>query len=385
MGISGILFLFPSFVLLSVADDPPQVFFRGSVLNKTSGQTGVKGLEVALYRADGEKPAKPLGQTRTDSSGSFRFEGISADPNTTYFTSTSYKGVQYFSRAVNTGDGMAPPLDIAVYDPTDQDTSVQVKVHHVFLDVRDGNLGIQELLVLENSGKRVYVGSRETQPARRAAMRIPLPEGAFDLKIMTPSLLRTDGGVGTIREIPPGTSKVMFSYAINPANAGYTFSRYIDLKTAVFDLIAPEKGVRLKSGQLELSGPHQLSGKRYYRLSGVNFAGGSRIFVEIGLPRGLGKKLLVRDVIIGLAAFLLITGFVLSFLRIRKNRRTDQADPDPVGGSQVFLERLAELDDLNEAGEIDPETYRQDRERLLKKALELKKIESRNPSRKTEG
>jgi hypothetical protein len=53
-------------------------------------------------------------------------------------------------------------------------------------------------------------------------------------------------------------------------------------------------------------------------------------------------------------------------------------EPDEINFTQQrqeVLQALAELDDLSESGEIEPEEYQAERDQLLQKAIELTAIE----------
>jgi len=373
--------LFQPFYMVSMAAESSIDVIKGRVLNKTLDNSGVGGAEVRLYLAQGHESSE-IGQTKSDNNGYFTFHNNTLDRENSYFISTKYKEVEYFSPEIKFEDKKVPTSELIVYETTDQNQNIHIKMHHIILEVNKDSLAVEELIIVENQGNRAYVGSQEVQPGNRETLRVSLPEGATNIQTMSPlmALKAKDGFIDTTA-IKPGIKRMAFAYTISSTETNYKFTKRVNLKTDNLDFIFPDSGVKVKSEQLELKESVMNDGKRFFTLSGKNFTPDSQIVVEIsGLPR-TGN--LFKWVIIGLVAVLIGTGFTLSFMKRGRDHEEDEQDdwtvePDEINFTQQrqeVLQALAELDDLSESGEIKPEEYQAERDQLLQKAIELTTIE----------
>jgi hypothetical protein len=354
---------------------------KGRVLNKTLDNSGVGGAEVRLYLAQGHESSE-IGQTKSDNNGYFTFHNNTLDRENSYFISTKYKEVEYFSSEIKFEDKKVPTSELIVYETTDQNQNIHIKMHHIFLEVNKDSLAVRELMIIENQGNRAYVGSQEVQPGNRETLRVSLPEGATNIESMgLLKAFKTEDGFIDTTAIKPGAKRMGFTYTINSTETNYKFTKRVNLKTDNLDFIFPDSGVRVKSEQLELSGPVTDSDNRFLHLSGKDFTTGSQIIVEIsGLTR-TGN--LFKWVIVGLVTVLIGTGFALSFMKRGRDHEEDEQDdwtfePDEINLTQQrqeVLQAIAELDDLSESGGIKPEEYQAEREQLLERAIELTTIE----------
>ncbi len=368
------------FSAVSMAQNASKDFIDGRVLNKTLDSKGVAGLEVVLLRVAEDK-SQEVGLTKSNSSGYFSFKDITIDKDSTYFIATRYKGVEYTTPEIAFKDGKAPASEMFVYELTDQDEAIHTKMHHIFMETGEDSLEVQELIILENLGDRVYVGSQEVEPGRRETLRISLPKGANGVRHMGTGRAFTAGDdlVGTA-DIKPGAKRVIIAYTINPEDSPYVFAKRFNLKTDNVDLAFPDGGVTFESDQLELRGPTENSGRRFFHLAGKDFAEGSQIFVEIsGLS---GPKKLFRWIIAGLLILLITTGFTLAFMK-RGTYLEEEDDltvaektADLTEERQAMLRAIAELDDLSESGQVNAEEYQRERAQLLQKVKELMRSES---------
>jgi hypothetical protein len=373
--------LFQPFYMVSMAAESSIGVIKGRVLNKTLDNSGVGGAEVRLYLAQGHENSE-IGQTKSDNNGYFTFHNNTLDRENSYFISTKYKEVEYFSPEIKFEDNKVPTSELIVYETTDQNQNIHIKMHHIILKINKDSIAVEELMIVENQGNRAYVGSQEVQPGNRETLRVFLPEGATNIQAMSPlmALKAEDGFIDTMA-IKPGIKRMAFAYTINSTETNYKFTKRVNLKTDNLDFIFPDSGVKVKSEQLELKESLMNDGKRFFTLSGKNFTPDSQIVVEIsGLPR-TGN--LFKWVIIGLVAVLIGTGFTLSFMKRGRDHEEDEQDdwtvePDEINFTQQrqeVLQALAELDDLSESGEIKPEEYQAERDQLLQKAIELTAIE----------
>jgi hypothetical protein len=367
------------FASTSIAQPQGTGVIRGKIQNETMDGTGVGDIEVTLHQ-HGDEQEKQRGSTKTKNDGTFSFSGVSLEREKAYYLRAVYKEVEYYSPTVTFEDKKELALNIPVYETTDKDTTISVKMHHVFMGLEEGFLVVREIMVLDNHGDRVYVGSREMEPGKREVLRISLPQKvtAFEpLKgLMGCCIVQTKDGFIDTMDIKPGRKEIRFSYKLDYGSSRYELSKRLYAKTESIDFLIPDKGIKATSDTLELKGTFGNPGQRFLHLSGKDLAKGSRIVVELrGLPRGKG---FLKLAIVGLVAVIMGAGLAYPFMK-KWVRKGESGEPDIIRSERVtlvdereeLLRNIAHLDDLFESGKIDPEEYRSKRKEMMETAKEL--------------
>jgi 5-hydroxyisourate hydrolase-like protein (transthyretin family) len=367
------------FASTSIAQPQGTGVIRGKIQNETMDGTGVADVEVTLHQ-HGDEQEKQRGSTKTKNDGTFSFSGISLEREKAYYLRVVYKEVEYYSPTVTFEDKKELVLNIPVYETTDKDTTISVKMHHVFMGLEEGFLVIREIMVLDNHGDRVYVGSREMEPGKREVLRISLPQKvtAFEpLKgLMGCCIVQTKDGFIDTMDIKPGRKEIRFSYKVNYGSSRYELSKRLSAKTESIDFLIPDKGIKATSDTLELKETFGNPGQRFLHLSGKDLAKGSRIVLELrGLPWGKG---FFKFAIVGLVAVIMGAGLAYPFMR-KWARKGESGEPDIIRSERVtlvdqrgeLLRNIAHLDDLFESRKIDPEEYRSKRKEMMETAKEL--------------
>jgi len=352
---------------------------RGKVLNGTTGGTEVADVEVTVHQYSGGQEQQ-RGSTKTKEDGTFSFSGLSLEKEKTYYLRALYQGVEYYSPTVAFEDKKELLLDLSVYEPTDKDTQIFVKMHHVFMEFKEGVLFIQEIMVLENHGDRVYVGSREVEPGKKEVLRISLPKKATAFEplkgLMGCCIVQTEDGFIDTMDIKPGRKEIRFSYKVDYGSSRYKLSKRLYAKTESIDFLIPDKGIKAKSDMLEFRGSMGNPGQRFLHLKGKDLVKGSRIVLELkGLPWGKG---LFKMAVVGLVVVIMGAGLSYPFMRkwLRKGESGGPGimgpeQPTPVDRRQELVQEIAYLDDLFESGEIDPEEYRSKRKQMMEEVKEI--------------
>lgn len=374
-----IIFAIMTFLLLptmSMAGNSPSGTISGRVLNATLGREGVNGLDVVLGADAGGKKVD-VRHAETDPKGFFSFQGIQADKEMTYHLWTRYKNIEYVSKAVRFGKGKTQTVDLPVYDTTDQDSDIFIKINHVFLDKSQDFFQISEALIIENRGNKVYVGSQDPPSGKNETLHISLPKEATNLQFeqrSAPFMIKTADGFIDISEIRPGTKRILFSYVVKAHDFNTKLIINLPYRTNNVSVVFPEKGLTVKSRQLAFMQQVENSGRRFFLLSGKDFAKGSRVILDLDSVNG---KKLFRWVVVGMLVLLVFAGAVIPLIKRRDFRYS--ADERIAAGEsmnafdqrQTVIQAIARLDDLRESGGIDSETYRKQRKELMIKAKAL--------------
>ncbi|MFH2011730.1 MAG: hypothetical protein ABIJ37_03345 [Pseudomonadota bacterium] len=373
-----LLLLFLSLPVVTMAEDLSSGIIKGQVTNDTLGKKGMEGLEIVLYQFVDEKESE-VSRAKTKPGGFISFKDIDVDKKIVYFLLTNYKGVEYFSQPLVFEDKKTLAINLTVYETTDKDTDLYVKMHHIFSEIKGDSLWIKELMIVENQGNMVYVGNKELEPGKKETLQISLPKEATNISyidgLMSWFVVKTEEGFSDTMDFKPGIRKIIFSYAVNYSGATYQFIKGIPVKTDSIDFFFPAKGIGAKSDQMEFKGTMGDSAGRFSRLSGKNFAKGSQVVIKFSnLP---GTQNIFKWVIAGLLVLLIGVGVTIPFLRRRKDQHKEDEPTLEINKTdlheqkQVVLRAIAELDDLSESGGIDSEEYQVKRTELLKKATEI--------------
>jgi len=373
-----LLLLFPPGA--SFAEELPPGKIKGSVLNKTLNGTRVKDLEIILYQYKENKGAE-VARTKTDPNGSFLFQGLNRDKQISYYASAKYKEVNYFSEMTHFLKKKELSFDLSVYETTDQDKDIHIKMHHILLETDNNTKDtfvVREIMIVENQGNKTYTGSKEVQPGKKETLRISLPKNAKNIQSMLPLAVNPWDGFSTVTAFSPGTKRIIFSYTIKPGGADYKFEKNLYLKTDSFNFIFPKNGIQVKSDQLIYKGPTPNSDQRFSYLAGKDMTEKSKVVIRLSLP---STDNLFKWVIAGPVMVLVGTGFVLFLIKGRKHRAKKGDDPVQKPSQitmaeqrQKILQSIAELDKQHDTGQIDSDKYESQRRILMEKAVEITKI-----------
>lgn len=373
-----LLLLFPPGA--SFAEELPPGKIKGSVLNKTLNGTRVKDLEIILYQYKDNKGAE-VARTKTDPNGSFLFQGLNRDKQISYYASAKYKEVDYFSEMTHFLKKKELSFDLSVYETTDQDKDIHIKMHHILLETDNNTKDtfvVREIMIVENQGNKTYTGSKEVQPGKKETLRISLPKNAKNIQSMLPLAVNPWDGFSIVTAFSPGTKRIIFSYTIKPGSADYKFEKNLYFKTDSFNFIFPKNGIQVKSDQLIYKGPTPNSDQRFSYLAGKDMTGKSKVVIRLSLP---STDNLFKWVIAGPVMVLVGTGFVLFLIKGRKHRAQKGDDPAQKPSQitmaeqrQKILQSMAELDKQHDAGQIDSDKYESQRWILMEKAVEITKI-----------
>jgi hypothetical protein len=366
-------------MILTAEDSSPGVI-NGRVINKTLDNKGMGGLEVIIQAyVEGKKP--DVHRTITDPSGFFSFEQISTDQNVIYHLSTKYKNIEYFSQEMPSQEKNELPVDISVYETTNQNNNILIKMHHIFLEKNNDSFRINEAVIVENRGDRVYVGTQEVQPGVKQTLRISLPNKASNLQFdqhVAPFIVNTAEGFVDTSAIKPGTKRILFSYTVDSTDLNYIFTKDLHQQTDNLTVVFPDQGFKIKSDQLDLKDSITNSGRQFYNLSGKNFEKGSRVAIEFN---SIKNDKLFQWVVLGMLILLVTIGLLIPLIKRGDLRQiTDRQTPfkDQLNlpdQRQAILKAIAQLDDRAESssGDIDTDGYLMERADLLIKVKDLSK------------
>ncbi|MFW5941070.1 MAG: c-type cytochrome [Chloroflexota bacterium] len=374
----------------------------GTVTNQTTGGTLPEGTPVELSAFTAEFEPSLTMTTTLDAEGRFAFDLTMVPPDLAYVATVEYEDINYgsdFGRIDR--DEAALALTVPVYEHSTDPSSVYVSQLHIILEFTEGQVQVSELYQFSQEDPVVFVG--ETGDAEEGTVRIALPDeagdpsfnrsfGGMESFIPAEDVIQTESGWADTVPLRPGqgTLSLLVRYTM-PYERALTFAHDVHYAVDSVNLVMPDAGVELaQAEQWQAQGPQTMGEAGTF----LNFArqgvsaGDSVRFDLEGRPRQIATaagNVPARDenteLLIGGGVLLLavaLGGYALHLWR--NNQAAPAAD---VAGAPVvqsaavasrrdeLLHAIAALDDAHQAGEIDDDTYEEQRQALKEELLEI--------------
>ncbi len=292
-------------------------------------------------------------------------------------------------------------VTMTVYEPTQNKEVLSVRGHHIPIQNKKGRLFVQEIIMLQNTGNRTFVG-----PASARSFSIQLPDGAQNVRVAEQIGQKeghsrstdSEGRLWFSSTIAPGqTVRKQIMYELPIRGKEMTFSRTIGYKTDSFFIAIPERIVRDVTSNLTVQrDTDSPSGRgKVAKITGSKLKPGKTVsatFEFVGSsPSAVGEATSSQETsgMTGQASIFLLIGigviaglsFVISLSTLIYVYNAVDMIEEPVtdagdgaGDSELremLLEEIARLDNDLEAGEINEEYHQKRRSRLKSRLLEL--------------
>jgi hypothetical protein len=398
-GIRKSIILFAAFAMLALAlmalptpdasaQTDGQGKIEGQLVNGTKDARISANIPITLYYAAMGASGAMSTTTQADANGRFTFTNLDAITTTRYLAQANYTGVDYFSDLFRFDANQTTiPISMTVYETTTVPAVIKVNQTHLIFTVHTRAFEVQQIVAVENTSDRMYIGEALGGP-HRATLTLPILADATNLTFDDPSVdsttLRGDAVLTYTLPIGPGKDNIIYSYAVPFDPPTYEFSLELPYDTAKFGIFMPDVGAAIQSPQLSASFP----------MSGVvgtpNFVGGTAEKVAAGttikatfsnLPAVVNEPTastetnapadnsqLVGGIVLGIAMLAAIGLIAYPILRQRATRPASLA---AANRRMELLQAIADLDDDFEAGEIPEADYTEQRAALKAKLLEL--------------
>ncbi|MBI4280481.1 MAG: hypothetical protein HY660_18665 [Armatimonadetes bacterium] len=299
----------------------------GRVLNGTHRQRPVAGQEVLLLRMGAGGPISTV--AKTDAGGRFQFDGLAADAKIAYVLATRYQRADYVSDPLRFSASRTPlTADLVVFESTTERPALLHRYRIVIIEkVTPGVIDVRELVDVANPTERTYLGE-PTGVDRRVTVRLPLPPGASEVRILRGAApTQFSGGLWDTLPVTPGVRQIAMSYRVRYWGASAALRWSIDVPTGSLDVFLPEEKARATGIGLQEKPPGTLRGQRFVRLGAENLARGRDVAVRLsGLPANY--RPLTRAVAAGLG-LVLFGGLLWAIVRNRAAGRPGEgADPE---------------------------------------------------------
>lgn len=369
----------PTPVPTQVAVVPPgtPLTIRGAVRSATAGETVPAGLTVKLNIVEqtlSGPRALPGLETAIAADGTFTFANVERREGAIYVPEVAFGGLPQFGEPVQILRETPATLDmpITVYGVTDDPSVVRVDPLVLIFDV-PGNDGtfVEQLMGFRNTSDRIYASGN-----RHQGLVVDLPRDARNIRLNADLAqqytIETPAGAnplvrGTLPFVPGRTAVLQVSYML-PGTGEVQFSAPTRYLVQTFRVNSPHGRLRILGAGFVRGEPLLVEGGAYdtFHFQGTvapgNLINVRAVLVDGGSAGGISTTALALFV-----SVLLLGGMVFAIIRL--NRR--DAPAPVVSASDALIRQIAALDERFEKGELSPEAYHAQRDRLKAQLREL--------------
>jgi hypothetical protein len=311
---------------------------------------------------------------RTDAHGTFSFPNVPASNDRIYALNARYDGGLFAGGAIQVpGNTSVRPViktRLRVWKTTTDPSAILITRDDLFVQQNHDGAGVIESISAENNTDAAYIG-RGADVAGKGKGPVPslgfaLPSGAArggiaivqsDLDL--PQLLPTDFGVAATSAIPPGVTRITYSYRVQGLVGATDISRTTLYPTVEVSIFAAPP-LAIQSNRLSRAGEVTVGKIKYQRWSSKDpLAPGDELQALAIARAGLAPGLVIG--IIAGAAVGIIAG-CFAFLR-RRSAGKPAVRTKPLTRQDVLV-AIAKLDNGHESGEVAEDEWKHERARL---------------------
>jgi uncharacterized membrane protein len=347
---------------------------KGQVI-KAPADTPLAHVKVTMMGANRDG-SNPITRTVvTDRRGRYLFAHVTASNNRIYALNAHFDGGLFAGGAIQVpADTPSRPVietRLRVWNTTTDPSAVLITRDDLFVEQNHDDVSVIESISVANNTNAAYIGRGADAAAGSHQGAVPslgfaLPSGArrggvsiVQSDIDLPQLLPTDFGVAATTAIPPGQTRVTYSYRARGLAGATDISRTTLYPTVEVSIFAAPP-LTIQSNRLTRTGDVKVGKITYHRWSSKDpLAPGDQLQVLAVARAGLAPGL-IAGLLAGVALFVLVA--LLFYLRARRRSGTGRAAAAPT--RQDVLIAIATLDKRHEAGELGEAEWSRERAEL---------------------
>lgn len=283
------------------------------------------GVKIELIAGNSAGDIEFRRRAISDNRGRYRFERLPSGDGFFYSLDARFQGGRFAGGAVTIPDDTErmPVIDttMRVWPTTTDPSVILIRRDDMFVVSNERGAAVIESVTVANTDQRAYIGRGEalSDDPSGASLGFALPPGARDIAILEsdldiPDLVPIGSGVAATIAIPPGETRVTFSYSLPSAAGNIDLSRPALYPTLEFSVFA-EEPLEVRSNRLEPRGDVTLSGTHYRRWSASSELDAGDPLQVLAVATG---SVPVAPLVIG--AIVIALGFLVALLFRRRAR-----------------------------------------------------------------
>lgn len=320
-------------VSASVADT-----VRGYVVEPIA-ESAVPDVEIAFSLLGKSSGLNEILRKTADENGRFEFSGPFLKPGLAFTLTAFYEGVPYPSSLLKVGEQSEIVLE--VFEPTNDPSDIHVTAEHLFLTLQDGTLEVAQLLQIDNTGDRTFVGTEHGKQERVTEFRIP--KSAFGLESHSGELVRADARrLFDSQPLAPGTTQIGFSFKVSAVDFAGEYIHNVLYPTQVLDVYVHPSDIHLDTPFIDRGTTSSLEREYHlYRLENLRPGQTNAIPLPLAQPMRWALKWLALGLAIVAVAAALLTRRSSSPLPEEEEKAEENIEPlDPGIGADASLAEL---------------------------------------------
>lgn len=367
-------------------EDAPAGVVLGKIFNQNKGSVVTQSLDVMLHIWDQEYIDLGMEHGQSNADGTFKFSGVTLDPNRLYAVMTIFDDVTYFSEIVSgPADSNKIELTVLVTETTSDLATVQVDQLHLLFDFVEDGMETTEIYVLSNLGERTIKDAVTLEDGQAATLRFPLPADA-DFIFFQPGgqdrFIKFPGGFADTYPLLPGESSEQFTvqYLVPfSSERTYTYTAPVNVQTINF-LLPEDAGVTLEGQGLSAPRPYTMQSDASYQLYSFGaIHAGEAVEVSFKGQPNIASSTTMDNSILPIALGGVILGLTMVGVGFWWWRRPEDVSvedeailaqtEEPILGD--IIAEIVRLDEENEQDLLSSEEHQRQRKELTRKAKEL--------------
>jgi hypothetical protein len=352
---------------------------KGRVI-KAPSDAPLAHVTVTLLGAnrDGSDPIKRT--ARTGPGGNFTFADVPASGQRIYALNARYDGGLFAGGAIQVPSNTSvPPViksRLRVWKTTTDPSAILIARDDLFVQQNHDGTGVIESISVQNNTNAAYigrgadVGAKGKGPVPSLGFALPSGAGRGGIAIVQsdldlPRLIPTDFGVAATSAIPPGETRITYSYRVQGLVGQTDISRTTLYPTVEMSIFAAPP-LSIQSNRLHRAGGVTVGKIKYQRWSSTDpLAAGDDLQAVAIAKAGLASGLVI-GIIAGLILFIAL-GAIVFFRSRSRAKPSTPAKPPP--SRQEVLVAIAKLDRGHESGEVADDEWERERA-ILKSQVE---------------
>jgi hypothetical protein len=267
-------------------DVPPgDATIRGRLVSKDAP---VAGALVILYSLTAEGDPG-LRRGKADANGAFVFEKVSRDPSLVYLVGARVGGVPFGARAQFPKDQREVAVEIPVSLPSEDASKLARADVRLRIGIGCTHLRVQQTHVLRNDSDRVLYVPPEHRESARPLLEAVLPAGAegFELTLAAgaESVDRKDDRLRFWGPLHPGRHEVEWAYGL-PLAGSVALKLPLPDGASELRVLTPVGPLRVHGDGLRAEGERTLPDGRYAVQAAGKIAPGGELALAIDVPEG---------------------------------------------------------------------------------------------------
>ena len=291
----------------------------GYVYNVTNDSALIPNTEVQFLVYRGHSLIDDSSYVKkTNSNGKYRLISLPDDSSLTYYPRVNFIDITYYGAAVRfTKKQSKFQGDVVVYDTTADKRNIFTSMEHLFLSHENGKILVKEIFLLQNRGKRTYMGNKRNRENVRLVLEFQLPVSYENLEILTPEsqnyVYVENNTLYESNLFSPGTKQFSYQFQIPYSNTEWKYQRPIVYPIGGVNIFIEDPQLTVEGPGVKPMGDFNIKGKTYQYYSLQHLMPGMQL--DLTLTKLPAKTIDIKWIILIVAVVFLVVGFGYTFLK----------------------------------------------------------------------